>query len=121
MSYDRFKEALSQIAGGCDNPAGVAAEALRDRRPARKPPAPQPTKGMFRSNESRDRALAIFEEWVSAGRPPFTRLALRHGISGSRINQLVNKGRRILLHPSRKDHPLRDEAVKPLRGDAALK
>ncbi len=74
-------------------------------------PSPNPLFHSQRSQNARIRAINIVEQVANGS--SFVEIAQQKNISAVRIYQLFKKGIRVLLHPSRKTHPLRLFAENP--------
>jgi hypothetical protein len=117
-TWDRYKEALQQIAAGAADPALIAQEALRSRKPPEKhgpkidPHQRYETKEQLR----RKRAVETFEAWWNAGRPTQVSFAKQLGIGRYALHSLLWRGGRAIAHP-RSTHRLRAEIREHLGWD----
>ena len=105
-TYHCYKRALQAIADGAPNPVALAKAAL----PMPRVPTPKPVKPARDYEEQarirRERAIALFERWHAQGRPKKTVFAQTEGLTYSQTLVGLERGYRVLRHPSNKHHPL---------------
>lgn len=95
-TYDRYRRALEEIADGADDPAALAAEALRSRKPIVTEPsewqliaAARKSAAEKKRKKRKKLAIETYNKWLAADCPPIASYARTLGFSRSKFVRLL--------------------------------
>lgn len=98
-TYDRYRRALEEIAVGVADPKAVAEKALTSLRPApkyewKRQQEEVAARTKIVREKRRKLALATYNKWLAAGRPPIAKFARSLGITPSSLERLLHTAER---------------------------